>query len=69
MTKQQKLFDNLLTKEEIAIELGVSPATIANWMSSGKLPCIKIGKTHMGLRSMIERWIENQKVRKKCSKN
>ena len=56
-SNDRKLFDNLLSKEEIAKEFGVSPKTIANWMSSGKLPCIKIGRRNMALRTMVDIWL------------
>ncbi len=59
-----KLIDNLITREELAKELGLSPRTITNWMSSGKLPCVRIGRRNMLLRSMIEIWVEKQRRKK-----
>ncbi|NRA65263.1 MAG: helix-turn-helix domain-containing protein [Pseudobacteriovorax sp.] len=62
--KFEKRFNNLLTKEEIAIELGVSPRTIANWMSSGKIPSVRIGRRNFGLKRDIEIWIERNRRKK-----
>lgn len=35
--------DDLLTVDQAAERIGVSPATIRNWVDSGKLPSTRIG--------------------------
>ncbi len=62
--RREKLFDNLVSKEEIAVELEVSPRTVSNWMSSGKLPCIRIGRKNYALRTTLRAWLE-EKMRKR----
>ncbi|NRA63755.1 MAG: helix-turn-helix domain-containing protein [Pseudobacteriovorax sp.] len=59
-SNERKLFENLVSKEEIASELGISPRTVGNWISSGKLPCIKIGKKNFALRFKLNAWLENK---------
>ncbi len=61
--KRDKLFDNLISKEEISRELGISVKTVSNWMSKGKLPSIKIGRKNYAIRSSLEIWFEE--IRKK----
>ncbi len=60
-----QLFDNLVSKEEIAVELNVSAKTISNWMSEGKLPCLKIGRRNYALRSELRLWLEERRKRRK----
>ncbi len=60
-SKREKLFDNLVSKEQIALELGLSVKTVGNWMSSGKLPCLKIGRRNFAMKSMLEVWLEEQR--------
>jgi excisionase family DNA binding protein len=37
-------FPRLLSKEQVAVMLGVSGPTVANYAKAGKIPSIKIGK-------------------------
>ncbi|SMF34602.1 helix-turn-helix transcriptional regulator [Pseudobacteriovorax antillogorgiicola] len=62
----KRLFDNLVSKEEIALELGVTTKTISNWMSAGKIPSIKIGRKNFALRSVLRVWLDSQ--RKKANR-
>ncbi len=32
----------ILTKEELAVILGLSPITVSRWGRSGKIPCLKL---------------------------
>ncbi len=36
--------DTLLTKEDVAKRLQISPLTVGNWLRSGKLKGIKVGR-------------------------
>lgn len=66
----EKLFENLISKEEIAVALGKSPRTIANWMSSKYqgFPTTSVGNTNMVLRSDFNDWLIklSKKRTKKC---
>jgi excisionase family DNA binding protein len=59
-----KLFENLLTKEDVAREFNLSPRTIANWISLGRLAAVRIGRRNMLLRAAVEEWIEKQKFQR-----
>ncbi len=66
--KRDKLFDNLVTREEIAKELGLTARTVGNWMSSGKIPCIRIGRKNYALRSSLEIWLEDFRLKQRKPK-
>ena len=36
--------ERLLTKEEVAVRLGVRPRTVATWANDGRLPVIHAGR-------------------------
>lgn len=39
--------DELLTKEDLAARLRLSPATVQLWASEGKIPCVRISANRM----------------------
>ena len=55
-----KLFENLITVEELAVIFRLAPQTIRNWVAKGKLPYVKIGKRNMFLTGSLQEWL-NQK--------
>lgn len=52
--------DALLRKREIARRLNVSVRTIENWVSAGRIPCLKIGRVTrfdwVAVRKALERF-------------
>lgn len=56
MTAHQ--LDRLLTVEEAAVLLSVSPKTVRNWVYKGQIPYIKISRIVRFKRSELDRWIE-----------
>ena len=55
-----RIFDNLLTVEELAIIFGLAPRTIRNWIARGKIPHVKVGRRNMLLKRSVQEWL-NQK--------
>ena len=43
MDEQRRQIDRLLTIEEVADVLGLSPKTIRDWLRTGRLPGAKLG--------------------------
>src|ERR1039457_2821621 len=55
------LRDGLLSPEELAHNLGLSPATLAGWRSQGKGPAyLKAGRRVWYPKAHVERWIQSQ---------
>ena len=52
-----KLFDNLITVEELAVIFGLAPQTIRNWVALGKLPYVKIGRRNCFLTGSMQEWL------------
>lgn len=52
-----KIFDNLLTVEELAIIFRVSPQTIRNWVARGKIPHIQIGRRNLFHMRRLQQWL------------
>ena len=59
-TPSGKLFENLITVEELAVIFGLAPQTIRNWVALGKLPYVKIGKRHCFLRGSVQEWLDRK---------
>ena len=55
-----KLFDNLITVEELAVIFGLAPQTIRNWVALGKLPYVKIGKRNLFLVGSVQEWLNRK---------
>jgi excisionase family DNA binding protein len=49
--------DRLLTTDEVAAALGVSPTTAKRLTRSGELPCVRIGRLVRYRRVDLDRWI------------
>ena len=60
LINQTRLFDNLISVEELAVIFGLAPQTIRNWIALGKIPHVKIGKKWFFLRGSVQEWL-NQK--------
>lgn len=50
----------LMTADEVAEYLSVSPGTIYNRTSKGEMPFVKVGSSLRFRRSEIDRWVEEQ---------
>ena len=59
-SSKDKLFENLITVEELAVIFGLAPQTIRNWVAQGKLPRVKLGKRNWFLTGSLQEWL-NQK--------
>lgn len=53
--------DNYIGLEEIAIYLGVKPATVRTWIKTKDLPAHRIGKLWKFKRSEVDEWINSGK--------
>ena len=54
---RDKLFDNLITVEELAVIFRVSPQTIRNWVARGKIPHIQIGRRNLFHLRRLQQWL------------
>lgn len=50
----------LLTVDELADYLKVSPGTVYNRVSKGEIPFVKIGAAVRFRRAEVDRWVEEQ---------
>jgi excisionase family DNA binding protein len=55
--------DEVLTTEQLAERLNVSPRTIFNWMRQRNLPATRIGKTIRFCWRHVQRWLDEQTSR------
>lgn len=56
--------DNWVGVEEIAIYLGVKPATIRDWIKKKKgIPAYKIGRLWKFKKSEIDEWVKEGQIR------
>ena len=53
--------DNYIGLEDIAIYLGVKPATVRTWIKTKDLPAHRIGKLWKFKRSEVDEWINSGK--------
>ena len=55
---------DLLSRNQAAAYLGVSPRTLAVWKSTGRycLPCYKVGRLVKYRKADLERWLESRTV-------
>jgi excisionase family DNA binding protein len=56
--------DELLTPDEVAAMLKMTPARVLDWGRQGKLPRIKLGKFVRFHRADVERLIEQRTARR-----
>jgi excisionase family DNA binding protein len=67
--KQSHGENDLLTAEEVALDLGLSLSTVKKWVAKRVLPVIKLGQGKKGLvrvrKKDLDNWVENQLERKK----
>ena len=59
--------EDIMTLEEIAKYLKVTPQTIYTWAQDGKIPAAKLGKEWRFRKSVIDRWF-NEHIDEKFSK-
>ena len=50
----------LLTAEQVALRLSVSEGTVNQWVKSGRIPVVKVGKLNRFRREDIEAWIDER---------
>lgn len=50
--------DEILTLEEVAKYLKLTPQTIYVWSQEGKIPAVKIGKEWRFRKSTIDKWFD-----------
>lgn len=55
------LADPLLRPEEVARLLSVRPSWVYEKVRAGELPCLRVGRHLRFTRSMIERWLVDQR--------
>lgn len=53
----------LLTVNQAAAHLGVSPLTVYDWVSSRKIEYVKVGRLVRFRAQTLDRWIEKQTVK------
>ena len=55
--------DQLLTYEEAATMLRISPVTLRKWVSNGRLPYKKLGRKAVRFnQSELKEWIDKQSI-------
>lgn len=50
----------LMTAEQVAERLSVSEGTVNQWVKSGRIPVVKVGKLNRFRREDIETWIDER---------
>jgi excisionase family DNA binding protein len=60
-----ELFENLISKERLAKELGLSPRTIANWVSLGRIPALRVGRKYWLMKSSVDDWLRKRETTRK----
>lgn len=48
--------EELLTKQEVAAWLRMSPQSLVKWAQVGRIPAVKVGKSWLFRRSQLESW-------------
>lgn len=51
---------DILTLEEVAIYLRLTPQTIYKWAQDKRIPAVKLGKEWRFRKSIIDRWLDEQ---------
>lgn len=57
---KEKLFDNLISVEELAVIFRLAPQTIRNWIALGKIPYVKIGRRHFFQQRSVQEWLNRK---------
>jgi excisionase family DNA binding protein len=52
--------NEILTIEEVAAYLRLTPQTIYKWAQEKRIPAVKLGKEWRFRRSIIDRWFDEQ---------
>jgi excisionase family DNA binding protein len=52
--------NEILTIEEVAAYLRLTPQTIYKWAQEKRIPAVKLGKEWRFRRSVIDRWFDDQ---------
>ena len=52
----------ILTLEEVAAYLRLTPQTIYKWAQEKRIPAVKLGKEWRFRRSILDRWLDEQIV-------
>jgi excisionase family DNA binding protein len=64
MTDQRRplteLGNEILTLEEVAAYLRLTPQTIYKWAQERRIPAVKLGKEWRFRRSILDRWLDEQ---------
>jgi excisionase family DNA binding protein len=54
--------NEILTLEEVAEYLRLTPQTIYKWAQERRIPAVKLGKEWRFRRSILDRWLDEQMV-------
>lgn len=52
--------NEILTIEEVAAYLRLTPQTIYKWAQEKRIPAVKLGKEWRFRKSILDRWIDDQ---------
>lgn len=52
--------NEILTLEEVAAYLRLTPQTIYKWAQERRIPAVKLGKEWRFRRSILDRWLDEQ---------
>ena len=59
----RSLDNEILTIEEVAAYLRLTPQTIYKWAQEKRIPAAKLGKEWRFRKSIIDRWLDDQILR------
>ena len=59
---ESRLFDNLMTVEELAVALRLKPQTVRNKVARREIPFVRVGRKTMFLRASVEAWLTQNEV-------
>jgi len=60
MTRDERPDNEILTIEDVAAYLRLTPQTIYRWAQEKRIPAVKLGKEWRFRRSIIDAWLDEQ---------
>lgn len=53
----------LMTRQEVAAALGVTPKAVHNWMARREIPFVMVGRKAMFLREGVKEWLRKKECK------
>ncbi|HEU5260654.1 MAG TPA: helix-turn-helix domain-containing protein [Gemmatimonadales bacterium] len=59
-SRESSPHNDILTLEEVAAYLRLTPQTIYKWAQEKRIPAVKLGKEWRFRKSILDRWLDDQ---------